>query len=287
MTSAARGRLIDIGGRRLRLVEAGPPVDGPQTATPTVLLEAGAFGFSADWAVVQQKLADLGIRSLAYDRAGMGRSDPGPAPRDGHTVLGDLERLLTAAGEAPPYILVGHSMAGLRVQLFSARHPDWVRGVVLVDAGTPQATENPLGRAYLGLFVALSRFAALAAGLGLIKPFAWMGDRIGLQGAARREKEWAYAHAPHVRTAAAEVDQWLAAADQARGAGGYDQRIPVAVVTAGQAPDGHPLKVMMSAPALAAGRSYVRHVRGARHATLLGRRFADEIARAVLWVRGQ
>lgn len=186
---AWRGRMIDIGGRRLRLVEAGPPADHVAAATPTVLLEAGAFGFSADWGVVQEKLTALSIRSLAYDRAGMGRSDPGPAPRDGHSVLEDLERLLSATGEAPPYILVGHSMAGLRVQLFSARHPGWVAGVVLVDAGTPQATEARAGRFYLSLFVALSRFAAWAGKLGLIKPFAWMGDRIGLHGAARQEKE--------------------------------------------------------------------------------------------------
>lgn len=59
----------------------------------------------------------------------------------------------------------------------------------------------------------------------------------------------------------------------------------MAVVTAGAAPEGHPLKRVMSAPAVAAERAYVRHVPGAGHATLLGRRFADEIVQAVLWVR--
>jgi hypothetical protein len=47
----SRGQLIDIGGRRLRLVSAGP-----HAAAPIILLEAGAFGFSADWGVVQEKL---------------------------------------------------------------------------------------------------------------------------------------------------------------------------------------------------------------------------------------
>jgi pimeloyl-ACP methyl ester carboxylesterase len=279
-----RGRMIDIGGRRLRLVAAGPPPDSPQAATPTVILEAGAFGFSADWSVVQERLAALGIRSLAYDRAGMGRSDPGPAPRDGHSILNDLEKLLSSAGEAPPYILVGHSMAGLRVQLFAARHPDWVRGVVLVDASTPEATDGRIGRGYLGAFIAVSRMAAGLATVGAIRPFARLGDRIGLSGVAKAEKEWAYAHGRHGRTAAAEVDGWIASAGQAKAAGCYDPAIPVAVVTAGDAPESHPIKAIQVVPARTAAQSYVKHVAGARHATLLGGRFADEIVHAILWV---
>jgi hypothetical protein len=74
------------------------------------------------------------------------------------------------------------------------------------------------------------------------------------------------------------------AAAQARAAGGYNPQIPVAVVTAGDAPEHHPIKAMQTAPALAASRNHIRHVRGARHATLLGHRFADEIVKAVLWV---
>lgn len=277
--------MVDIGGRRLRLVAEGPVADSAGAQTPTVLLEAGAFGFSADWSVVQAQLAARGIRSLAYDRAGLGHSDAGPEPRDGHSVLEDLERLLTAAGEAPPYILVGHSMAGLRVQLFAARHPGWVSGVVLVDASTPEATDSRIGRTYLGAFVALSRLAAWLAGLGLIRPFSRLGDRIGLSGTAKAEKEWAYADGPHGKTAAREVIGWMGVAGQAKAAGGYGSDIPVAVVTAGAGDETHPLKAMQVIPAHAAKRRYVKHVAGARHASLLGRRFAHEIVQAVVWVQ--
>ncbi|MGH6957440.1 MAG: alpha/beta hydrolase, partial [Caulobacteraceae bacterium] len=75
-TPYGRGRRVGIeDGRRLRLVEAGPA----SSPRPLVLLEAGSFGFSADWAAVQEKLAAEGLRSLAYDRAGLGGSDPGPS----------------------------------------------------------------------------------------------------------------------------------------------------------------------------------------------------------------
>ncbi len=279
-----RGRLIDIGGRRLRLVAAGPEADAATAQTPTVLLEAGAFGFSADWGVVQEKLAAAGLRSLAYDRAGLGRSDPATGPRDGEAVLADLERLLQSAGEAPPYIVVGHSMAGLRVQLLAARHPDWVAGVVLVDASTPDATQAPIGRRYLNAFTVASRLFSGLARIGLLKPLSPHADRIGLSGEARAEKQLFFPQPGHNRVARDEVDQWMAAASQARAAGPYDPATPMAVVTAGVAAPGHPVKAMMTAPATAAAVSYVKHVAGARHATLLGRSHADEIVAAILFV---
>ncbi len=285
--SAPRGRLIDIGGRRLRLVAAGPAPDPEGAQTPTILLEAGAFGFSADWGVVQEKLAALGTRSLAYDRAGLGLSDPAPGPRDGEAVLKDLERLLEAAQEPSPYIVVGHSMAGLRVQLLAARHPGWLSGVVLVDASTPDATEAPIGRRYLWAFALASRLFSGLARVGLLKPFASHGDRIGLSGEARAEKLRIFPLPAHNRAARHEVDQWMAAATQARAAGPYDPAIPMAVVTAGLAAPGHPVKAMMTAPADAAAVAYVKHVEGARHATLLGSAFADEIVTAILFVRDE
>ena len=73
-----RGRYVDIGGRSLRLV-----CEGPEEPGPTVILEAGAFGFSADWAVVQGRLAAQGLRSCAYDRAGLGYPTPAPSPATG------------------------------------------------------------------------------------------------------------------------------------------------------------------------------------------------------------
>ena len=78
------GTYVDIGGRKLRLVCAGPPntANAAEAGRPTVWMEAGAFGLAADFAAIQEKLTAKGIRSCAYDRAGMGWSDPGPRPRD-------------------------------------------------------------------------------------------------------------------------------------------------------------------------------------------------------------
>ena len=84
------GTYVDIGGRKLRLVCAGPPAD---PGRPTVWMEAGAFGLAADFAAIQEKLTAKGIRSCAYDRAGLGFSDPGPRPRDSLAIVGGLNLL--------------------------------------------------------------------------------------------------------------------------------------------------------------------------------------------------
>ena len=273
----ARGELIDVGGRRLRVVRAGP-----STPQPLVLCESGAFGFAADWGVVQDRLAAAGFRSLAYDRAGMGYSDPGPAPRDGAAIVGDLEILLERAGEPGPYILVGHSMAGLFVRLFAARNPHKVAGVVLVDAVTPEASDIAAAERAIHAFGQATRFWSRSAELGLLRPLAPLfGDRIGLTGEAQKEKRRQFAAGEHNRVASNEVLAWPATAAQAQAAGRYDPSWPVAVITAGGERGRQGLKAIQTAPALASRHGHVEHVQGSNHANLLGKAFADPIVRGV------
>jgi pimeloyl-ACP methyl ester carboxylesterase len=120
------GRLVDIGGRRLHLHCVG-------WGGPTIVFESGHAGTSIDWTLVQQQLAGE-ARVCAYERAGLGWSDPGPLPRTPERIVDDLHALLTAAGEPAPYVLVGHSLGGRYVRLFAETYPQDVAGVVLVDA---------------------------------------------------------------------------------------------------------------------------------------------------------
>ena len=48
----------------------------------------------------------------------------------------ELQALLERARVAGPYVLVGHSLAGVDVRLFQAEHPEQVVGMVLVDVTT-------------------------------------------------------------------------------------------------------------------------------------------------------
>jgi pimeloyl-ACP methyl ester carboxylesterase len=120
------GKAVDIGGgRSLFLYCEG-------SGGPTVVLDSGLGDNASGWRTVQDKIAAT-TRVCAYDRAGLGRSSPGPFPRDTKAEVDDLERLLKAAKVPGPYVLVGHSMGSFNMRLFAYRHTKQVAGMVLVD----------------------------------------------------------------------------------------------------------------------------------------------------------
>jgi len=129
LPAAAGARRIDIGGFRLNLRCEGE-------GSPVVVLDAGAGDTLGTWDWVAPAVRKL-TRVCAYDRAGLGRSDRGPSPRNSERIVTELRQLLARARIPPPYVLVGHSFGGLNVRLYAARNPLDVAGLVLVDA-TPE-----------------------------------------------------------------------------------------------------------------------------------------------------
>jgi pimeloyl-ACP methyl ester carboxylesterase len=132
------GRWRDIGRfpERGRLVQAGSirmNIDCRGQGSPTVVLESGSGGPSIDWLMVQPEVAKFS-RVCSYDRAGYGWSDSGPEPRSSLQIAHELKQLLLAAGEEGPYVLVGHSMGGYDVRVYTGQYPNDVAGMVLVDA---------------------------------------------------------------------------------------------------------------------------------------------------------
>ncbi len=129
----APGELVDVGGRRIHLNCEGQ-------GTPLVLLEAGAdTSGSALWQPVQEEVARF-TRVCSYDRAGIMWSDPAKDQRNGLAIVEDLHKVLRAANEQPPYILVGASMGGPYVMTYTKNYGDEVAGMVLVDASHPEQT---------------------------------------------------------------------------------------------------------------------------------------------------
>jgi pimeloyl-ACP methyl ester carboxylesterase len=127
----APGQMIDVGGYRLHLNLMGQNMSGP-----TVLLDAGMVSFSSNWAWVQPEVAKV-TRVVAFDRAGLGWSDPGPKPRDAGHSAKELHAALRKAGIDGPFIMVGHSYGGLAMRAFTALYPDEVVGMVSVDGSHP------------------------------------------------------------------------------------------------------------------------------------------------------
>jgi pimeloyl-ACP methyl ester carboxylesterase len=120
--------LIDVAGRRMNIYCTG-------AGSPTVILDAGLGGDTTDWRLVQSPIARR-TRVCSYDRAGMGFSDPTTSSRDAGAVTAELHALLRGAGIAPPYVLVGHSIAGLYARFYTDHYPGEIVGLVLVEPST-------------------------------------------------------------------------------------------------------------------------------------------------------
>ena len=105
------------------------------SGTPTLVLEAGMGSDSATWSPVHDELAGIS-RTCAYDRTGRGRSDGGSAG-DLAGMSIELATLLAAAGEPPPYVVVGHSLGTVIGRVHASLHGDDVAGLVLVDGFDP------------------------------------------------------------------------------------------------------------------------------------------------------
>ena len=130
------GQLVDIGARRLHLLCKG-------SGRPTVVLESGLAEAWVTWVKVHDELAKT-TRVCAYDRAGVGFSDPGPTPRTSLTIARELHSLLRKANVPAPYVLVGHSIGGYHVRAYAHLFLEDVAGLVLIDAShEDQATLYP------------------------------------------------------------------------------------------------------------------------------------------------
>lgn len=123
------GRLVDVSGRKMHILCTGE-------GSPTVVLDSGLGDSYVSWRRVQPEIARV-TRVCSYDRAGLGYSASGAGPRTSKVMSGELHALLQAAGIAPPYVLVGHSMGGFDVRLYASHYPGEVAGMVLVDASHP------------------------------------------------------------------------------------------------------------------------------------------------------
>jgi pimeloyl-ACP methyl ester carboxylesterase len=124
----ATGSTIVVDGFRTYL-------DCRGAGSPTVVLESGlgtgasGWGFVLDWVAAK-------TRVCAWDRPGIGGSEP-----IGHHTVEDTARhlraTLLAAGEKPPFVLVGHSLGGVYARIFASMYRAETAGIVLVDPYLP------------------------------------------------------------------------------------------------------------------------------------------------------
>jgi pimeloyl-ACP methyl ester carboxylesterase len=189
------------GGRMLRWIESG-------TGTPTVVLIAGRNDTALSWGPVLAALAGR-VRAVAYDRAGLGDSDPDLKTPSTERTVADLSRLVNVVSTGP-CLVAGHSYGGLLGLLLAASRPDQLAGLVLVDPVVPGLLDwmpRPVRRAY-GAAARARPIALYAAGR--------------LQSATRRRAESvARVFSDDPRIQALVTDAYLASADWPHVLAGY------------------------------------------------------------------
>ena len=228
----APGLLVHVDGRQIHL-----QVLGAESGGPTVVLEAGMGSFSPNWYWVQQELAPT-VRSVAYDRAGLGWSRRSRRPRDAQTIAVELRDALREAGIEPPYVLAGHSFGGLPVRAFADLYPELTAGLILVDASHPdQWVRWPTPHAARILEVS-QRVLGWLGWFGLLRALHLArGISAGLPARQAAELRAGAALPGFAGTEAAQIRSWSVSREQLNAAAPLGD-LPLAVLAVSEQPVG-------------------------------------------------
>jgi pimeloyl-ACP methyl ester carboxylesterase len=130
--------MVELDGRAVRVQAIG--LQDRRPGEPVIVFEAGASNALEIWGGLLPRVASM-APVVAYDRAGLGRSEwDGTSPTPRH-VADRLRRVLQQIGAGPPYVLVGFSWGGMLARYFAGYYPADVVGLVLVDP-SPMVTES-------------------------------------------------------------------------------------------------------------------------------------------------
>jgi haloalkane dehalogenase len=133
-------RYVTVGddGARMAYVQAGPDTG------PPVLLLHGEPTWSFLWRKVLPVLASAGLRAIAPDLIGFGRSDK-PAEVEDHTYARHVEWVRAFAFDAldlHDVTLVGHDWGGLIGLRVATENPDRIARIVATNTGLPTGDQR-------------------------------------------------------------------------------------------------------------------------------------------------
>src|SRR5215467_2667266 len=110
-------------------------------AAPVVVIEPALGGTARAWWPIAQTMAE-DTTVVTYDRAPYGGSSPARDGRTPREIAADLDGVLRSLGVTGSLVLVGHSLGGIYMRAYAARHLDQVAGMVLVESS--HESQRPL-----------------------------------------------------------------------------------------------------------------------------------------------
>lgn len=126
----AQSRKITIDGKQIAIQTTG--LDNRKIGQPVVVFESGFGTPMGHWDTILEQVSQL-APVVAYDRPGVGDSEPDQQMPTVKNVADRLRKVLQALRVEPPYILVGHSLGGAYVRGFAVYYPQELAGLVIID----------------------------------------------------------------------------------------------------------------------------------------------------------
>jgi pimeloyl-ACP methyl ester carboxylesterase len=165
-----KGELYNINSHDMHLYSIGKGY-----TTVVFISGSGTPCAFTDFYYLQRDLQQY-AKTISFDHAGYGWSEKTNIPRTVDTLANELHELLEKSNQSSPYILVGHSLASLEVIRFAQQYPNEVKGIVLLDGGSPEfyAKESEFKILLINRVTAGLRTSAVIrclGNLGIILPF--------------------------------------------------------------------------------------------------------------------
>lgn len=270
-----RGQFFTVNGHQMHLVCMGE-------GHPTVILQAGATAESLWWYWLQKQLAEY-TRACAYDRAGLGWSEPASGPRDPLTIVDELHTLLQEAGVNGPYIMAGHSFGAVWTRIYASRYPQDVSGIVLVDSTMlPRQNDYPQWKTFNGAIQVVLWAMTRTGLLRLILPSQFQS--VGLPPDIVQELSARQSHNQTFDTTYAETVGAMPALIEAAAPAEHLGDLEMIVLWASRSDTARDqLTVFRQEIATYSSSSVTRMIEGADHGSILGNeRYAQQVTDAIL-----
>jgi pimeloyl-ACP methyl ester carboxylesterase len=165
------GRFVAIPNGRIHVKQMGE-------GSPAIVLEAGIAASTLNWSLLQPELAQHAA-TYSYDRAGFGWTVVRSRECSLIDIANNLHATIMALDLPQPYVLLGHSFAGLILREYAVRFPDEIGGIVLIDPLTPEEWLAPTSaqRWMLRRGMWFSRAGGVLAIFGVVRACLWLLQR--------------------------------------------------------------------------------------------------------------
>lgn len=130
LPASGQERYISLDGTQIRILTRG--IENREKGQPLIVFESGHGTPMGNW---DKALAGISpsVPLLAYDRPGIGGSDPIDEIPSLKNVSDGLLKILKHLELEPPYVLVGHSLGGVYVRGFAIYYPEMLAGLIIID----------------------------------------------------------------------------------------------------------------------------------------------------------